>query len=219
MRSQKDPYFSSLCDRVGRGRLNEEDKKYLKSRVTNTETEKNNENFKTGKISIIVTTNKKREFVNSQKLDILLPNEREYSCNSIDRITNLPTGLRISEKDLENPNKTGNLPKTLKIKVNAPVVITSNHKKAKYREDGIVKGARGYVQAVQVSKDDPEKVEIIWVVFNNDKIGRLYRFEHKHLRENFNPGHPLSTPILPERKTFSLSREISAIKELILHCH
>ena len=40
--------------------------------------------------------------------------------------------------------------------------------------------------------------------FNNEEIGRLYRFEHKHLRENFNPGHTLATPILPERKTFSM---------------
>ena len=42
MRSQKDPYFSSLCDRVGRGRINTEDEKYLKSRVTHTEIEGDN---------------------------------------------------------------------------------------------------------------------------------------------------------------------------------
>ena len=60
MSSQKDPYFSSLCDRVGRGRINTENEKYLKSRVTHTETEGDNDNFKIGQISIIVTTNKKR---------------------------------------------------------------------------------------------------------------------------------------------------------------
>ena len=203
MRSQKDPYFSSLCDRVARGRITEEDKKYLLSRVIDTETENQNENFKLGKICIIVTTNPKRNFVNSQKLSTLLPNVKEYSCYSTDRVTNLPGGPRLSCKDRENPNKTGNLPDVLKIKVNAPVVITSNHRKAKFREDGLVNGARGYIQAIQVNRDSPDQVEIIWVIFNNEEIGRRYRFEHNYLRKNFNPGNPLATPILPERKSFS----------------
>ena len=203
MRSQKDPYFSSLCDRVARNRITEEDKSYLLSRVIDTESENKNENFKLGKICIIVTTNKKREFINSQKLSILLPNEKEYSCNSIVRVINLPGGSRLSSKDKENPNKTGNLPDILKVKLNAPVLITSNHHKAKYREDGIVNGARGYIKAIQVKKNSPDQVEILWVIFNNEDIGKLYRLEHRHLRENFNPGHPLATPILPERKSFS----------------
>ena len=155
-----------------------------------------------GKISIIVTVNAKRELVNNKKLDQLLPNQKEYLCNSIDRITNLPFGPKISEKDKGNIGKTGNLPKTLRLKVGAPVVITSNHRKGKYREDGLCNGARGFVQAIQVSNENPDKVEIIWVVFNNEKIGRLYRFDHKQLRDNFDPGHLLATPILPERKTF-----------------
>ena len=50
-------------------------------------------------------------------------------------------------------------------------------------------GARGYVQSVQVSKDDPYKVEIIWVVFNKESVGRLYRFENNYLKKNHNPGH------------------------------
>ena len=58
MRSQKDPYFSSMCDRVGRGKINEEDENYFRSRIQPTESEKYNENFKNGKLSIIVTTNK-----------------------------------------------------------------------------------------------------------------------------------------------------------------
>ena len=33
MRSQKDPHFSDLCDRVGRGKITDEDEKYLRSRV------------------------------------------------------------------------------------------------------------------------------------------------------------------------------------------
>ena len=50
----------------------------------------------------------------------------------------------------------------------------------------------------------PEIVLVVWVVFNNEKMGRQYRFEHNHLRQDFNPGHALATPILPERKKFTL---------------
>ena len=204
MRSQKDPCFSSLCDRVGRGKITDEDEKYLMSRISITEAEKDNENFKNGKISIIVTINKKKDLINEQKLEELLPNEKKYSCNCVDRVTNLPNGPKISEKDRDNLNKTGNLPNTLHLKVSAPVVITTNHSKSKYREDGIVNGARGYVQAIQVSNNNPDQVDVVWVVFNNEKFGQRYRFEHKHLRNNFNPGHPLATPLLPVRKSFTL---------------
>ena len=65
-------------------------------------------------------------------------------------------------------------------------------------------GARGFVQFIQVSKNDPDKVEIIWVVFNKESVGKLYRFDHAYLRKSVNPGHELATPILPQRKSFKL---------------
>ena len=204
MRSQQDPHFSDVCDRVGRGKITDEDESFLKSRVKKTESEDNNQNFKDGKLSIIVTTNKKREIVNSTKLAELLPNVKEYTCNSVDRVINLPGKAKIPEKLQNNPGNTGNLQTELKLKVGAPVVITTNHTKQKYREDGIVNGARGFVQSIQVSKTDPEKVNIIWVVFNKETIGRLYRFEHAYLRKEYNPGHALATPIFSQRKNFKL---------------
>ena len=144
MRSQKDPNFSNLCDRVGRGNLTEEDETFLNSRVQFNPSENSNENFKNGKVLIIVTTNLKKDLINHQKLTQLLPDQEEYICNSVDRVTNLPAGNKLPEKLKENPGKTGNLQTELKLKVGAPVVITSNHSKQKYREDGIVNGARGF---------------------------------------------------------------------------
>ena len=205
MRSLADPYFSELCDRVGRGILTDNDEKYLQSRIKPTESENSNEMFKEGKILIIVTTNKKKDLINYEKLTKLLPHEREYICNSTDRITNLPGGCKTSEVLTKNPGKTGNLEEDLRLKVGCPVVITTNHSKQKYREDGIINGARGFVQAVQTSKNNPEKVEVVWIVFNNEKFGRLYRFEYKHLRQNFNPGHENATPILPIRRSFKIN--------------
>ena len=201
MRSQKDPAFSSLCDRVGKGEINDEDEKFLKSRIKSTDAEKDNENFKNGTLSIIVTTNKKKDLINREKLAELLPGVQEYICNSIDRVTNLPD-RKLPNRLKDNAGKTGNLQNELRLKVGAPVLITSNHNKKKYKEDGIVNGARGFVQSIQVSKANPEKADIIWVVFNKDSVGKLYRFEHNHLRQNYNPGNPLATPILPERKNF-----------------
>ena len=202
MRSAGDPNFSSLCDRVGRGKITEEDEKYLKSRVQFTNSENCNEKFKNGLISIIVTTNKKRNLVNSQKLSELLPGGKLYVCNSIDRVKNLPGDHKLPKSVKDNPGKTGNLQSELNLKVGAPVVITTNHSKQKYKEDGIVNG--GYVSSIQVSKIDPDKVEVIWVVFNKESVGKLYRFENRHLRKTFDPGHDQATPILPQRKNFTV---------------
>ena len=201
MRSMKDPVFSALCDRVGIGEVTKSDEDSLRSRILPCPEEHQNENFKNGSLSIIVTTNKKKDLINNQKLTDLLPDEKEFICNSIDRVKNVPN-QKIPDKIKENPGKTGNLQTQLRLRKNAPVLMTVNHPKKKYKEDGLTNGARGYIQSIQTAKSDPDKVEVIWVVFKNPNIGKLYRFDHKHLRENYNPGHKLACPILPERKDF-----------------
>ena len=130
MRSQKDPEFSNICDRVGRGTINDEDEKFLRSRVKGTESEEFNENFKLGNLSIIVTTNKKKDLINRQKLADILPDGKEYVCNSIDRVTNLPD-RKLPNRLKDNPGKTGNLQTELRLKVGAPVFVTTNHSKKK----------------------------------------------------------------------------------------
>ena len=170
MRSQADPEFSDLTDRVKVGKLLKEDIEFLKSRIVECPSEMSNESFRTGKLSIVVTTNEKKDLINQEKLDKLLPNRMEYNCNSVDRIVNLPAGKDLLKNKSSNPGKTGNLQKQLKLKVGCPVVITSNHSKKKYREDGYVNGARGFVQAIQVSKENPEKVDVVWVVFHDERI-------------------------------------------------
>ena len=84
MRSQKDPHFSDMCDRVGRGKINDDDEKFLRSRIQDTELEQNNDSFQKGILSIIVTTNKKKDMINKQKLAHLLPHVKEYTCSSVD---------------------------------------------------------------------------------------------------------------------------------------
>ena len=84
----------------------------------------------------------------------------------------MPFLRKLSDKLKDNPGKTGNLLSELVLKVGAPVVITTNHSKQKYREDGIVNGASGFVQSIQVSKDSLDKVEVIWIVFNKESMAK-----------------------------------------------
>ena len=71
MRAQKDPEFASICDRVGNGKYSKEDIKYLNKCVRDTKSEDMNDKFKDGKVSYIVTTNKRRQNVNEMKLENL----------------------------------------------------------------------------------------------------------------------------------------------------
>ena len=59
VRSQTDPEFGEVCDRIARGNLEEKQMDYLQKLVRPCPSTNENENFKTGKTSIIVTTNKK----------------------------------------------------------------------------------------------------------------------------------------------------------------
>ena len=174
MRSQKDAEFSKICDRVGNGTFTESDLKYLKECVRNTDSENNNENFKTGKVSIIVTTNRRRKAINECKLHNLLEKEKTFEIVASDRCTNLenppqvPANMTITQ--------TGGLEQILLVKKNAPIVITSNHHIAKHKEDGIVNGARGFVDSIQVSSKNKDEVEVIWVVFKDKSVGKLLRY-------------------------------------------
>ena len=127
-------------------------------------------------------TNKVRQEINEIKLDTLLKGRKLYTSFAIDRCTNLenppnvPSNLTLTQ--------TGGLGNKINFKRDAPVVITCNHSKAKYKEDGIVNGAKGYVDSLQVSQTDREKVEVVWVVFNDMNVGKLLRYDYKHL-ENY----------------------------------
>ena len=179
MRNQRDPEFASICDRVGSGTFTDNDLQYLNNCIRDTKSENDNENFRKGKISIIVLTNKVRQEINELKLNTLLIGKKSYTSIALDRCTNLenppevPTSLSLTQ--------TGGLEAMLTLKKDAPIVITSNHPQSKYKEDGIVNGARGYVDSIQVSKTDPEKIEVVWVVFREENVGKLLRYDLKKL--------------------------------------
>ena len=78
-----------------------------------------------------------------------------------DQSTNVPNAPTLSEK--LPLTATGQLPTSIIFKEGAPVMITSNHPKQKYKNNGIVNGARGYIDSIQSKKDNPNIAEVIWV--------------------------------------------------------
>ena len=175
MRNQRDPEFAALCDRVGNGTFTEVDVKYLQCCVRDTESENLNENFKNGNISIIVLTNRIRKEINEHKLKTLIESRNLYTSLAIDKCTNLENPPEVSSN--LPLTQTGGLEHILLLKANAPIVITSNHPQSKYKENGIVNGARGFVDSVQVNKTEPDQIEAVWVVFKDSDVGSLLRFD------------------------------------------
>ena len=172
MRSQ-DNEFSKICDLVRKGVCDEEVTKYMESHIKTCPNENDNTRYAHGKLSIIVTTNEAREKINREKLDKLLPEKKTFYASAIDQSTNVANAPPLS--DSLAITITGQLQKSIVFKEGAPVMITSNHSKQKYKNNGIVNGARGYVDSIQPSKTNSEVAEVIWVRFTDDKIGQLLR--------------------------------------------
>ena len=149
IRSKGDNKFCEVCDHIERGQITLEDEKYLQNLVRTSPNEDDNEMFKDGKMSIIVTTNLKKEQINQDKLQNLLPNELQYNNDCSDRCTNFETAPKPPQ-DLSYSKAKG-LPNKITLKVGAPILITVND--LKYKEDGIVNGARGFVDSFQFEEE------------------------------------------------------------------
>jgi hypothetical protein len=113
--------------------------------------------------------------------------------SAVDRSTNISTPPTLPE-DMNYTN-TGNLAKSLILKVGAPIILTVIHTKAKYREDGIVNSARGYVDSFQMEPKAENEVKAIWVVFQNKAIGKKLREDSHELTGSHTPNDPNSVPI------------------------
>ena len=92
-------------------------------------------------------------------------------------------------------------------------MITSNHSKQKYKNNGIVNGARGYIDSIQASKKTPEVAEVIWVRFTDDKIGQLLRKDSMFLLKDHKPNDPLAVPITKQKKQFSVKGNVNWMRE------
>ena len=160
---------------------------------------------------IVVTNNYDRDRINSEKLESLLPNEKAYSVNSSDVSTNRRNAPKLPE-NLPH-TQTGQLESKVILKKGAPVMITSNHTEQKYKNNGIVNGSRGYIDSIQVAKDNPDQVEVIWICFNDENTGQLLREDNKHLLKQHKPNNPLAVPIKRQKKQFQVKGSTSWLRE------
>ena len=210
MRSQ-DEEFSRICDKVRIGECDNEVKTYMQNHVGKSPSEDSNEKFQTGKFCIIVSSNKARDKINNQMLDKLLPEPRTFFMPASDKSLNNPNAPKIAD-DLPL-TRTGQLPTNLKIKAGAPCMITSNHPKNKYKMNGIVNGARGFIDSIQMSKDDPDIPEVVWVRFNDDNIGQLLRKDSIELLKNHTPNDKLAVPIEKQKKRFQMTGHTEYLRD------
>ena len=104
-------------------------------------------------------------------------------CLAKDSVTNRKNHVPLP--DTVSYSKTHGMMTNLIIREGAPVMITVNHKKPQYKEDGIVNGAKGWVDFIQTSESNPEKVDIIWVVFKNAHLSITYKEAPFILTSNF----------------------------------
>ena len=201
MRSKGDAEFGEVCDRIGRGTITEDDEKYLKNLVRQSPNENDNELFKSGEICIIVTTNLKREKINEEKLTNLLPNERVYSNESVDKCTNQPNADPPPEN--LSYSQTRGLPRKLLLKVGAPIIITVNDQK--YKDDGVCNGTRGYIDSFQMEEDNADVIKIIWVVFSDPKVGNRMRVEKQELKGSHVTKDARAVPIQKSKAQFEIN--------------
>ena len=201
MRSKGDDKFGEVCDRIGTDTITDEDEVYLRNLVRENPNENNNEKFKEGKISIIVTTNYKREHINANKLNTLIPEETLFLNEAVDRCTNLQNAPSPPE-DLTYTKAKG-LPTKILLKVGAPILITVND--LKYKEDGVVNGARGHIDSFQMEENDSTTIKIIWVVFRDENVGKRLRLDKYDVKGSHKTTNPLAVPIEATKTRFELN--------------
>ena len=172
MRSQDNEY-SDISDEVRKGNCDDNVTEYLRNHVGSCPSENDNEKYASGKFCIIVIGNDKREAINYEKLEKLIPHKKSFYSDAQDKCTNNPNAPKVSKK--LPITRTGQLPTFIRFKEGAPVMITSNHIISKYKNNGIVNGARGYIDSIQPSSSDPDVAEVVWVRFHDDKIGQLVK--------------------------------------------
>ena len=88
-------------------------------------------------------------------------------------------------------------------------MITSNHTKEKYKNNGIVNGARGFIDSVQPNKQNQDLAEVIWMRFADDKIGQHLRHDNMASLKDHKPHQKLAVPIMKQQKQFNVKENVN----------
>ena len=124
MRSSEDEVFGELCDRIAKNSLKKNDLELLEQRCgVDCPGEYENESYKDGSIMVLCLENKRIEEINQELMEKINENNEYYHFQAKDKFTNLsdpvgPISLNYTE--------TQNLPTSLSLKIDTPVILTKN---------------------------------------------------------------------------------------------
>lgn len=198
MRSLDDKDFASVCDSVGRGEVNNLIINYFEERIQVYEGANRNEEFQSGRLAIITADNAKVSNLNKDKLESLLPDEIKHTFWAEDKFKNLDENPPLSLLISKPYTQTGRLITMLTVAKNAPAMITMNLD----TNDFLTNGIRGWIVAIE------EEKKIIWMKFDDPKVGRMRRRKSK---EKF-PEDETAVPIRREKASFSFGNTGSTVR-------
>ena len=72
---------------------------------------------------------------------------------------------------------------------------------------------RGFIDSIQPSPNNPDVADVIWVRFNDDKVGQLLRVHKRDLLKHHKPNDPLAVPIMKQKKTFRGQGSVNWMRE------
>ena len=162
MRQKNDRSFAELLCRVRTGQSTDEDIETLKSR----EIDVNDPNYP-GDILHVFAYNIAVNSHNKKKLNMIASNEQQVTIRSFEDGKDSTGLIDLTKiKTQKTRNETGGLERELIVAVGARVMMTMNVDTA----DGLVNGVTGEVVAIK--RNDANKVSVILVKFDNDKVGQ-----------------------------------------------
>ena len=158
MRQKGDNVFIDLLNKVRIGELDIDAENIMKSRFIN----RSDPNYPIDAIHIF----EENKPVNRHNEDMLNTNENAlYSIQAVDEIPKNVSQAQINRALNKNQSETGGLAATLKIKVNARVMLTYNIN----IEDRLINGQIGTVKTVIINTEN--KVAKIYIKFDDSKAG------------------------------------------------
>ena len=147
-------------------------------------------------MAYIVADNKRREEINNNLVNKFYTDEEMVEHMADDKLS----GDGYIDDKLPY-TQTGNLPRSLKVKKNVPVMITVNSIHKRYKENGIVNGARAFIEDYEL-EDGTRKDKIIWVLFPDKETGSILRDEKR--KKGIKHTNKLAVPIMEVKKTFQV---------------
>lgn len=200
MRQKNDQDFAKLLNRLREGLHTDSDIDMLKSRICS-RADILDMNF----VPHLYTTNAQVNSHNDAAFEMALP-ESKCIVLALDMVNGDVAGEikeRILQQIPNDPSKTMGLFKDLHLATEHPAEICINVDV----EDGLTNGSPCIVKNLDFRVAGSKRCSIVWVLFEDPRIGHASRLKYRHL---YNENIPSTwTPVLEVSKKFTLGRHKS----------